>query len=546
MKSQFFPDVLETIAQLPTDDVYTAPRLANRVLDALPAEVWTDQPGYRWLDPGTKSGVFLREAYRRLMTGLVGYFPDPRHRREHILQNMLFGAATTQLNGEMARRTLYQSIDATGESVVDSELQDILVRFDDREGNISYVKTEHTLDPHQRACLVCRAPGSLVRKNRENFAYSFIHNTYPDQERQSMKFDVIIGNPPYQIGMEDDAGNRTANITPLYNLFVEKAIEMEPRYVIMITPSRWFAGGKGLQSFRARMIADRRLREIVDIPNAKNVFPTVEVKGGVSYFLWDREWDGDCKFSSYQEGEIVSSDVRDLRKYGDVILRDSSGLKIVDKVLSSPSFERGLDTLISNRDPFGQSITSNFKGAKAEPFPRSVPLIYNNQVGFVDLVQLERNHSWVDKWKVIIPKASDGVWRESASVLGEPIALAPGSACTQSYLVAGTFESETETKNMAEFLTTKFCRFLVLQKKITQNMTASMFSFVPRLDLSASWSDKALYTLFDLDGLEIEYIEKAIGPREWINSLTSPIPETHLPGGRKYKSTLDPDEVGDE
>ena len=545
-EKQSVPDVLETIAQLATDDVYTSPRLANRILDTLPEEVWTEQPGFRWLDPGTKSGVFLREASRRLMDGLVNYFPDPRERREHILQNMLFGAATTELNGEMARRTLYQSIDATGLGVVDQDLADIIVKFKDRDGNVSYAPTTHTLDRSQKACLVCRAPANLVRENRENFAYSFIHHTYPDKDLPAMKFDVIVGNPPYQIGMEDAAGNRTANITPLYNLFVERAIEMEPRYVLMITPSRWFAGGKGLQSFRARMIADRRLRVIVDIPNAKHVFPTVEVKGGVSYFLWDKEWNGDCHFSSLQDGKIVSSDVRDLRKYGDVILRDSEGLKIVDKVLASPAFDHGLDTLISTRDPFGQSITSNFKGAKMERFPRSIPLIYNNQIGFVDLAQLERNHSWVNMWKVLIPKASDGVWREAASVLGEPIALAPGSACTQSYLVAGIFQSEKEARHLAEYLTTKFCRFLVLQKKITQNMTNAMFSFVPRLDFEKPWTDKALYKLFGLDTPEIDYIEKAVGPRDWINSLHSAIPETHLPGGRKYKLASDDDELSDE
>ena len=540
------PDVLETIAQLPADDVYTSPKLANLVLDTLPAEIWTNYPDYRWLDPAAKSGVFLREAYSRLMEGLVGHLPDPRKRRDHILQNMLFGAATTSLNGAIARRSLYQSTDASGQGLLDNELKDIFCHFDNADGNIAFVQTEHSLDKAEKACTVCRAPGTLVRENRENFAYSFIHHTYPGEELSPMKFDVIIGNPPYQIGMEDSAGNRTANITPLYNLFVERAIDMDPRYVLMITPSRWFAGGKGLSSFRSRMIADRRLRSIFDIPNAKNAFPTVEVKGGVSYFLWDRDWDGDCTFSSLQDGTVVSSDTRDLRKYGDVILRDSKGLQIVDKVLSSEEFALGLDGLISNRDPFGQSITSNFKGSKPESFPGAIPLIYNNQIGYVDLTQLERNHSWVNMWKVIIPKASDGVWRESASVLGEPIALAPGSACTQSYLVAGTFESDIEARNLAEFLTTKFCRFLVLQKKITQNMTSSMFSFVPRLDLSKRWTDKKLYKLFRLDDAEIAYIEKSVGPREWIDSLNSPIPATHVPGGRKYKVAVDYDDPSED
>lgn len=538
-KSTQIPDVLQTIAQLPSDDVYTSPRIANLVLDMLPKEVWVSKPEFRWLDPGAKSGVFLREAFRRLMDGLKKDFPDPDKRRDHILKNMLFGAATTQLNGEMCRRTLYQSMDATGQKITDQELANFAGRFESPDGNIPFVPTSHTLDKAEKACVVCRAPGKLVRVNRENFAYSFIHGTYPREEIETMDFDVIIGNPPYQIGMEDADGNRTANITPLYNLFVERAIEMHPRYVSMITPSRWFAGGKGLVGFRNAMISDRRLRAITDIPNAREAFPTVEVKGGVSFFLWDREWDGDCVFTSFRDGKVHSQDTRDLRKYGDVILRDSVGVEIVDQVLSANTAETSIQDLVSTRDPFGQSLTSNFKFAKTETFDEAIPLIFNNQVGYIKPEQIERNHDWVDSWKIIIPKASDGVWRENSTVLGEPIALAPGSACTQSYLVVGPFSSEQETRNCAEFLTTKFCRYLVLQKKITQNMTSSMFGFVPLMDMSKKWSDAALYQHFGLSEDQVRSIELAVGPRGWIDSLDSAIPSTHLPGGRKFKIVED-------
>lgn len=540
------PDVLQTISQLPADDVYTSPRMANLVLDLLPKDVWTAHPEFKWLDPGAKSGVFLREAFRRLMAGLKGKFPDAQVRRDHILKNMLYGAATTQLNGEMSRRTLYQSIDATGKNIRDKELVSLAVRFESSDGNIPFVPTAHTLDKSEKACVICRAPANLVRANRENFAYSFIHGTYPTEEIEDMQFDVIVGNPPYQIGMEDAEGNRTANITPLYNLFVERAIEMNPRYVSMITPSRWFAGGKGLVGFRNSMIEDRRLRAITDIPNAREAFPTVEVKGGVSFFLWDRDWDGDCVFTSFRDGKVHSQDTRDLRKYGDVILRDSVGVEIVDQVLAAAGSKSSIQVNISTRDPFGQSLTSNFKSAKPNTFKGAIPLIFNNQIGYISLSQIERNHDWVDRWKIIIPKASDGVWRENSTVLGEPIALAPGSVCTQSYLVVGPFETEEETRNCAEFLTTKFCRYLVLQKKITQNMTSSMFGFVPKLDMKRKWTDGELYAHFGLSESQIEVIERAVGPREWIDSLDSAIPSTHLPGGRKYKVVEDEDDSSDE
>lgn len=538
------PDVLETISQLAADDVYTSPKVANQMLDKLPEHVWTDQPEYRWLDPGAKSGIFLREVYRRLMVGLENHFPDAQLRREHILTRMLFAAPTTQLNGEIVRRTLYQTTDATGRNIVDEQVSDLLVHFDQASGNAPFVDTNHTLDRKGKACAICRAPVNLIRDNRENFAYSFIHHTYPLKEQSNMKFDVIVGNPPYQIGMEDSEGNKTANITPLYNLFVEKAIDLNPRYILMITPSRWFAGGKGLNAFRNRMISDRHLRHITDIPNAGEVFPTVEVKGGVSYFLWDREWNGDCEFATFKNGTIQNLEIRDLRRHGDIVLRDSVGIKIVDKVLASPYFVKPVSEMMSKRDPFGQKITSNYKQFKQKPFPNSVALIYNNKVGYINREQLERNHEWVDSWKVIIPKASDGAARESATVVGEPIALAPGSACTQSYLIAGVFGNKIETANFAHYLTTKFCRFLVLQQKNTQNMTSSMFSFVPMLDMKQKWEDSDLYDLFEITDEEKNYINLAVGERGWIDSLDSAVPETHRPGGRKFKVEDDP--IGDD
>ncbi|MDH6536538.1 Eco57I restriction-modification methylase domain-containing protein [Aurantimicrobium minutum] len=528
------PDVLETLAQLPNDEVFTPPYFVNEMLDLLPTEVWSN-PTFRWLDPGAKSGSYLREASKRLMVGLEDWEPDPVSRRNHILKNMLFGASITELTAEISRRSLYQTADATGQSVKDDSIKDFVVSFDHPEGNVLFVPTEHQIVKGK--CVICRAPEKLVRDRRENFAYSFIHGTYPTKEMEDMKFDVIVGNPPYQIGMDDNQGNRTANITPLYNMFVDKAISMNPRYILMITPSRWFAGGHSLSDYRERMLNDRRLKNIVDIPNASEVFPGVEVKGGVSYFLWDSHYEGDCVFSTRIAGEINSTVKRDLREGQGVLIRDNFAAEIVKKISSDP-FEKGsLAEKVSASDPFGQSIKTNFKGAEAEPFEGSIPLVYVNKVGYIKRDQLERNHDWVDKWKVLLPKASDGRGGvDQLTVLGEPIVLAPGSACTQSYLVAGTFESANEAENYGKYLTTKFVRFLVLQRKVSQDLTPVRFKFVPLLDMNKVWTDDALYALFALQPHEVEYIEKAIAPRDWIDSLDSPIPATHLPGGRKYKA----------
>lgn len=528
-KPAHVPDVLETLAQLPNDEVYTPPKLVNAMLGILPEHVWLE-PDYRWLDPATKSGVFLREVARRLMVGLADWEPDGAKRRDHILRHMLHGAAITQMSGEIARRSLYQSKNATGAEIKDPALADLVVQLDTPDGNVPFVPTEHVLDRAGRFCTVCRAPAALIRENRENFAYSFLHGTYPTKELADMKFDVIVGNPPYQIGMDDGKGNRTANITPLYNLFVEKAVAMDPRYVLMITPSRWFTSGHGLTDYRLKMMNDRRLRALVDNPKLYDVFPQAEIKGGVSYFLWDREYDGDCEFSTRIDGSIRDTANRDLRQGVDVILRDNFAAGVVGKIAS---------------DPFGASIKTNFSGAKEEPFEGSIPLVFVNKIGYIRRDQLERNQAWIDRWKVLIPKAGDGHGREPAYVLGEPIALAPGSACTQSYLVAGTFDTRSEAENYAYYMTTKFLRFLVLQRKISQDLTPSRFAFVPMLDMTRRWTDADLYEHFHLASDEIAYIEQVIGPREPILSLDSPIPETHLPGGRKYRAGDAPPEPED-
>lgn len=533
------PDVLETLAQLPNDDVYTPPKVAAAMLDILPAHVWSE-PHYRWLDPATKSGIYLREVFRRLMVGLAEWEPNGAKRREHILKNMLFGAATTQINGEIARRSLYQTKNATGAEVKDPGLADLVVHFDSPDGNVPFIETEHTLTRKGDKCALCKAPSKLIRAQRESYAYSFIHNTYPTKEMGTMKFDVIIGNPPYQMGTEGHG--KTAS--SIYHLFVERAIAMDPKYVVMITPSRWFAGGKGLTGFRDAMIADRRIATLVDNPKLFDVFPSVEIKGGVSYFLWDRDHNGDCEFITRVGGEVVSTSTRDLRRGAGVVVRDNRAISILDKVGSKKlaSIE-GRSTVTK---PFGLTMRSNYPGSVAEPFAGSVPLIYSNKVGYSRPDQIQRNHEWIDRWKVLLPMASDGHGREVSYVLGEPIALAPGSACTQTYFIAGMFDGPDETRNYAEYLASKFVRFLVLQRKVTQHVTPDRLRFVPDMDFTKAWSDADLYEFFELSVDEIAYIESTIQPRSVILSLESPVPASHLPGGSNYGRPLETDDDSED
>ena len=547
-RAHHIPDILDVIAALSSDAIPTPPVLARALLDLLPADVWGN-PDYRWLDPATKSGSILREVARRLMEGLAEWEPDPQKRSEHILKNMLFGVGITQVHGEMTRRSVYVSRDAS------SDLS--AVHFDTAEGNLPFLQAEHDYPTNREGkasgpCRICGAPVRLERgETRENYAYAFIHGAYPTEEMRDMKFDVIVGNPPYQTG-----DGRTSE-SPVYQLFVDRAIALEPKYLAMIIPSRWFTGGKGLDEFRARMIADRRLAKIVDNPKIFDCFPGVKIRGGVNYFLWDRDQSGDCEFSTRIDGTIISMKTRDLRKGHGVVIRDNRAQSIVDKCRPA-KVEDSLAPNFSSQFPFGPSITTNFGGAAAAEFEGSVPLVFGSHVGYVRLDQIEKNAEWIKKWKVLLPMASSGDTPQDESgqitdvVLGEPIALAPGSACTQTYLVAGLFKTKTEAKNYANYLATRLVRFLVLQRKTTQHVRPDRLAFVPMLDMKRAWTDEELYEHFKLSRDEIAYVEATIKPRSVNLSLDSPIPSSHLPGGSKYRApgtdrdAVEAVETGDE
>lgn len=536
LRRRHIPDILDCLAQLSNDEVPTPPKLANAMLDLLPGSVWSE-PDYRWLDPCSKTGVFLREIVIRLLDGLSEWEPDFKARREHIFRNMVYGTSTTELAGMMSRRTVYYSRNADSEHSV--------IRFDNPDGLIPFVAIEHTFGTGSKArtCVVCGAPADLVREGRENYAYSFIHGTYPTEEMSDMKFDVIVGNPPYQV--DSDGNTRTK---PVYNLFVERALEMDPRHVVMITPSRWFTGGLGLDAFRAQMIGDRRIRTLVDNPKIYDCFPGVKIRGGVSYFHWDREHDGDCVVSTRINGTIVSSVKRDLRQGDGVVVRDNRAASVVDRV--SGMAPESAEAAFGPQVPFG--LRTNFSGSRPEPVSGSIPVVYGTRIGYVTHDQIERNHEWIDCWKVLLPMASSGDTPVDADgnivdvVLGEPIALAPGSACTQTYFIAGMFDTRDETENYAYYLATKFVRFLVLQRKTTQHVTPDRFRFVPMLDMTRRWTDEDLYERFGLTEDERAYIEATIKPRSVNLSLDSPIPASHLPGGSKYRPGPVADEADDD
>lgn len=496
------PDILEVISDLSNDEVFTPPKVANRVLDLLPEEVWRNST-IRFLDPGSKTGVFLREITRRLMIGLAEEFPDADQRLEHILRNMVCGLAITELTSLMSRRTLYCSKNANGPSSA--------VAFDNPSGNIWFETVEHTFVNGR--CSECSAPESIQREGRDNYAYGFIHQDGKEKIERSivMKFDVIVGNPPYQ--MEADAEGQ--NVVPLYNTFVKEAIALNPRYVTMVIPSRWLAGGKYLDEFRAAMLSDKRIRQIVDFPNGEDVFPGVgkNIKGGVMYFLWSRDDEGSCQVTT-RRGDYVEGPVERRLDEFDVFVRDIRALPILKKVLSKE--QNSFAELVSTRDPFGPALTSNFRAFRRDGTKQKGDLrLYMNDGNtrvsrWVDLSHVTRNFALVQSWKVLVPKAYGAGESVPHQILGQTIVAEPESACTLTYLAVGPFGSELEAINAETYMKTRFFRFLVSLRKISQDTTQKVFNWVPVQDFSKPWTDDELYEAYGITADEHSFIDSMI------------------------------------
>lgn len=496
------PDVLSCLANLSNDEVLTPPQVANLMLDLLPQDLFCS-PDTKFLDPCTKSGVFLREIAKRLIVGLADVIPDLQKRIDHIMHHQLYGIAITRLTSMMSRRSLYCSKDASGKYS--------LSHFDDADGNIRYADIKHTWV--QGKCCYCGASQDVYDRGEdlESHAYEFIHTDNPYTLYNNMTFDVIISNPPYQLN--DGGSGKGISALPLYNKFVEQSQRLNPRYLIMIIPSRWFAGGRGLNDFRESMLNDRRIKALIDYPKSRDCFPGVDIAGGVCYFLWDRDYDGLCDYKSIIKNSC-SERIRNLHEF-DIFIRDNVGLDIVHKVLSQPN--TFYSSLVYSSTPFG--LRSFYRGKK-NYFANSVILHSSEGISYIERKEITRNADIVDTYKVYIGKinpdrggvnnAVDGMMNVTTKVN----TIGPNEIITETYLLLHKFDNKNEADNCASYFRTRFVRYLISVALTSMNIAKENFRFVPLQDYSKPWTDEELYAKYRLTDEEIAFIESMIRPME--------------------------------
>lgn len=503
-------DILETITNVGNDEVFTPKKVCDMMLDSLPEEVW-HHPEYHWLNPCTKNGIFEREIALRLDKGLKDKIPDEITRRKHILQKMIFSIGLTKFTSEVARRTLYYCNEANrkcdgirGEDghFVNGFAIGNGTWFDTPEGNIKTPKADHKFEKER--CIYCGIQSDskyvIDPIQNEKYAYEFIHHDsdglkkYLAEEffggNQNMHFDIIIGNPPYQLSTNKEG----IQAAPIYHKFIRQAIDLKPKYLSMIVPARWFTGGIGMDDFRKEFLNDSRIQMIHDFPKSRDCFANVDIAGGVCYFLWNSNYNNRIKKTQIISEYAGKQDsvFRPLNEYP-IFIRDNTGINIIRKIHKISTIF--LNSKVGSISPFG--IPTTLRGEKA-PFSDCITLISSTGLTYIKKEQVLKGTDIISKYKVSIGQlnpdrggvnnASDGKSRVTTTIK----IYKPGEVFTATYLLLGSFETFKEAEYFTSYIKTKFVRYLIFLTLTSMHITKDNFRFVPFQKYDHIFTDEEL------------------------------------------------------
>jgi len=448
--------------------------------DKVTEEVYSTESNI--LEINSKSGLYpLFMAYSVYRNAIRIAYPDKEYNEltvteqqqiwDKVVANNVYVLCKTPMAKSITKRTL--------------------VGFRDVEVNTRYFEDL----VHQ----ITDRPGKFIEKIRKGKTYRKANNN------NDMKFNAIVGNPPYQVM---DGGN-SVSAKPVYHHFVDIAKSIKPDYVSLIMPARWYAGGKGLDTFRETMLNDKSISKLFDYPNSNDCFTNVDIAGGLCYFLWDKEYNGETTITNYINGTL-STGTRALDAF-DILIRDNKAIPILNKFLDIIEKGKTLANVVSSRKSFG--LPTNYK-----PKDKGIPCYFTQRIGlrYASEKDVTDNFNYLDKWKLLVPKSPIAGQTDFTKPVGfyydgNTRIAKPGECCTETYIIAFSADSEEEVNSFKSYLFTKVVRFLLLQRVVSQDVTKKCFAFIPDLEkYEGTYTDKQLCKLWNITDDEWNYIDSRI------------------------------------